>query len=89
MPEVVVFLQNRMLGQDALAHDLPHHLLYAFTPLTVILPMLDRIHELVLSVTFKITGNTTDHLFSRCQNTLGASLPKDLLSQTDGEIWHA
>ena len=79
------------LGLDALAHDWPRELLYAFPPLELILPTLERIRLQGLSVLLVAPGwgswrsETAPLLYDDPWR-----LPplRDLLSQANGDILH-
>lgn len=81
------------LGQDALAHDWPPTLLYAFPPLPLLLPTLHRVlqqgHSLLLVAPFW-PGRPWFPLLRRLCRSLPWHLPvrRDLLSQLAGQIWH-
>lgn len=81
------------LGQDALAHDWPEDLLYAFPPLPLIQAVLQRVlqqgHRLLLVAPFW-PGRTWFPLLSKLCHSPPWRLPdrKDLLSQLGGQIWH-
>ena len=79
------------LGLDALAHDWPEGLLYAFPPLSLIHPLLERVRTLGLSVILVAPGwgawrsEITPLL---CGRPWQLPLRRDLLSQARGEIFH-
>ena len=81
------------LGQDALAHPWPEGLLYAFPPLPLILPVLQRVmnegHTILLVAPFW-PGRTWFPLVHRLSRRAPWRLPDrtDLLSQLGGRIWH-
>ncbi|KAK5895026.1 hypothetical protein CesoFtcFv8_011655 [Champsocephalus esox] len=81
------------LGQDALAHDWPDTLLYAFPPLPLILQTLQRVltqgHRLLL-VAPRWPGRVWFPLLRILCCSPPWRLPdrKDLLSQLKGQIWH-
>ncbi|XP_062279213.1 uncharacterized protein LOC133984014 [Scomber scombrus] len=81
------------LGQDALAHDWPEGLLYAFPPIPLILQILQRVlqhgHRLLLVAPFWL-GRTWFPLLHRLCRSSPWRLPDrmDLLSQLGGQIWH-
>ncbi len=85
--------ESSPLGQDALAHDWPQVLLYAFPPLPLILPMPQRVlrqgHRLLLVAPFWPGGTWFPLLHKLCCNSLW-HLPdrRDLLSQLGGRIWY-
>lgn len=81
------------LGQDALAHAWPETLLYAFPPLPLIRPVLQRVLQgghTVLLVAPLWPGRTWFPLLHRLCCGAPWHLPdrKDLLSQLGGRIWH-
>ena len=81
------------LGQDALAHAWPQQLLYAFPPLPLILPLLDRVlsgEHSVLLVAPRWPGRAWFPVLYRLLEGDPWRLPTrlDLLSQLDGRIWH-
>ena len=81
------------LGQDALAHDWPDRPLYAYPPLPLILPTLQRVllqgHRLLLVAPFW-PGRLWYPLLLRLCCSTPWRLPdrRDLLSQLGGQIWH-
>lgn len=81
------------LGQDALAHDWPDVLLYAFPPLPLIFPTLHRVlqegHHLLLVAPFW-PGRTWFPLLRRLCYRPPMCLPcrMDLLSQMGGLVFH-
>ena len=81
------------LGQDALAHEWPRVLLYAFPPLPLIWPTLQRVlqrgHKLLLVAPFW-PGRTWFPLLHKLCCSSPRRLPnrRDLLSQLRGQIWH-
>lgn len=81
------------LAQDALAHPWPQVLLYAFPPLPLICPTLQRVyqegHKLLLVAPYWPARIWFPLLHSLCRGTPWP-LPdrKDLLSQLGGRIWH-
>ncbi|XP_047454133.1 uncharacterized protein LOC125016013 [Mugil cephalus] len=85
--------ESSPLGQDALVHDWPDSLLYAFPPIPLIFPTLQRVlqqgHRLLLVAPFW-PGRTWFPLLSRLCRSSPWRLPdrKDLLSQLQGQIWH-
>ena len=85
--------ESSPLGQDALAHDWPEGLLYAFPPIPLIFPTLQRVlqqgHRLLLVAPFW-PGRTWFPLLRRLCSSSPQRLPdrKDLLSQLQGKIWH-
>ena len=79
------------LGLDAVAHDWPRELLYAFPPLSLISPTLQRVRSLHLSLI--LVAPAWGHWRSEITPLLFAEpwkLPprRDLLSQARGEIFH-
>lgn len=84
--------ESSPLGQDALAHDWPDSLLYAFPPIPLIFPTLQRVlqrgHTLLLVAPFW-PGRTWFPLLRRLCRSSPWRLPdrKDLLSQLQGQIW--
>lgn len=81
------------LGQDALAHPWPQVLLYAFPPLPLIWPTLQRVyqegHKLLLVAPYWPARIWFPLLHSLCRGTPWPLLDrKDLLSQLGGRIWH-
>ncbi|XP_075336649.1 uncharacterized protein LOC142397191 [Odontesthes bonariensis] len=85
--------ESSPLGQDALAHDWPEVLLYAFPPIPLIVPTLQRVlqqgHRLLLVAPFW-PGRTWFPLLHRLCSGSPWHLPdrRDLLSQWQGRIWH-
>lgn len=85
--------ESSPLGQDALSHDWPDSLLYAFPPMPLIFPTLQRVlqqgHRLLLVAPFW-PGRTWFPLPRRLCLSAPWRLPdrKDLLSQLQGQIWH-
>ncbi|XP_062372037.1 uncharacterized protein LOC134059609 [Sardina pilchardus] len=85
--------ESSLLGQDALAHDWPEVLLYAFPPIPLILPTLQRVlqqgHRLLLVAPFW-PGRTWFPLLHKLCSGSPWRLPdrRDLLSQLQGQIWH-
>lgn len=81
------------LGQDALAHDWPNVLLYAFPPLPLVSHTLHRVfkegHRLLLVAPFW-PGRTWFPLLRRlcCGSPMPLPSRKDLLSQLGGQILH-
>ena len=81
------------LGQDALAHDWPDRPLYAYPPLPLVLPTLQRVllqgHRLLLVAPFW-PGRLWYPLLLRLCCSSPWRLPdrRDLLSQLGGQIWH-
>ncbi|XP_037536617.1 uncharacterized protein LOC119413633 [Nematolebias whitei] len=81
------------LGQDALAHPWPRVLLYAFPPLSLIWPTLQRVleegHRMLLVAPYWPVRPWFPLLRSLCQGVPWC-LPtrRDLLSQLGGLIWH-
>lgn len=81
------------LGWDALAHQWPQCLLYAFPPLPLIWPTLRRVHKeghrLLLVAPYWPAQPWFPLLHSLCRSTPWR-LPdrRDLLSQLGGQIWH-
>ena len=79
------------LGLDALAHRWPQGLLYAFPPLSLILPTLERVRTQSLSMILVAPGwgcwrsDIVPLLFDRPWRL---PLRRDLLSQAGGEIFH-
>ena len=79
------------LGLDALAHDWPEGLLYAFPPLSLISPVLERVRTQGLSVILIAPGwgswrsEITPLLYDRPWRL---PLRRDLLTQAGGEIFH-
>ena len=79
--------------QDALAQDWPQELLYAFPPLPLIWPTLQRVrqegHRLLLVVP-QWTARPWFPLLRELTQAPPWQLPlrKDLLSQMEGRIWH-
>ena len=79
------------LGLDALAHDWPEGLLYAFPPLSLIPPVLERVRTQGLSVILIAPGwgswrsEITPLLYDRPWKL---PLRRDLLTQAGGEIFH-
>lgn len=85
--------ENAPLGVDALAHPWPNVLLYAFPPLSLISPTLDRIRENGLSLLL-IAPRWPGRLWLAeiVQLLQGEPWPlplrRDLLSQAGGQIFH-
>ena len=85
--------ESSTLGQDALAHDWPKGRLYAFPPIPLIRPTLQRVlqhgHRLLLVALFW-PGRTWFPLLRKLCSSSPQRLPdrKDLLSQLQGQIWH-
>lgn len=81
------------LGQDALAHPWPRVLLYAFPPLPLIFPTLQRVlregHRLLLVAPYWPARPWFPLLHRLCRG-VPWRLPgrRDLLSQLGGRIWH-
>ncbi|XP_036956139.1 uncharacterized protein LOC119020706 [Acanthopagrus latus] len=81
------------LGQDALAHDWPEGLLYAFPPMPLIPQILQRVlqqgHRLLLVAPFW-PGRTWFPLLHRLCRGSPWRLPDRnyLLSQLGGQVWH-
>ncbi|KAK7898748.1 hypothetical protein WMY93_019601 [Mugilogobius chulae] len=81
------------LGQDAFAHPWPRTLLYAFPPLPLIMPTLQRIfqegHRVLLVAPFWPSQPWFPLLHRLCHSH-SWRLParEDLLSQFGGRIWH-
>ena len=81
------------LGQDALAHPWPEALLYAFPPLPLIRPVLQRVlqegHTVLLVAPFWPGRTWFPLLYRLCRGTPWR-LPdrRDLLSQLGGRIWY-
>ena len=81
------------LGVDALAHPWPNVLLYAFPPLSLISPTLDRVREQGLSLILVAPRWPSKHWVAEIIQLLAGEpwpLPvrRDLLSQAHGEIYH-
>lgn len=81
------------LGRDALAHQWPQCLLYAFPPLPLIWPTLQRVlldgHHLLLVAPYWPARPWFPLLHSLCHG-VPWQLPdrQDLLSQFRGQVWH-
>ncbi|XP_014827275.1 PREDICTED: uncharacterized protein LOC106916513 [Poecilia mexicana] len=81
------------LGQDALAHPWPRVLLYAFPPLSLIWPTLQRVleegHKMLLVAPYWPARPWFPLLWSLC-HCVPWCLPtrRDLLSLLGGQIWH-
>ncbi|XP_043992837.1 uncharacterized protein LOC122842759 [Gambusia affinis] len=81
------------LGQDALAHPWPRVLLYAFPPLSLIWPTLQRVleegHRMLLVAPYWPAQPWFPLLWNLCHGVPWC-LPtrRDLLSQLGGQIWH-
>lgn len=81
------------LGQDALAHDWPNCLLYAFPPLPLIWMTLTRIQETACRVLLIAPHQPSKPWFPLLLSLVAAQpcpLPcrRDLLSQMQGTLWH-
>lgn len=81
------------LGQDALAHPWPKVLLYAFPPLSLIWPTLQRIceegHRVLLVAPYWPARPWFPLLRSLCHDVpWGLPTRRDLLYQLGGLIWH-
>lgn len=81
------------LGVDALAHPWPNALLYAFPPLCLISPTLERAREQRLSIILIAPRWPEKHWLAEIIQLLSAQpwplpLRRDLLSQANGEIFH-
>ena len=100
-PDVVSTIWDRFgraeatspLGQDALSHPWPEELLYAFPPLPLIRPILQRVAQeghTVLLVAPSWPGRVWFPLLHRLCRGTPWRLPdrRDLLSQLEGRIWH-
>lgn len=88
-------LHDRMapLGIDALAHEWPHVLLYAFPPVALISPTLARVRERGLSMILVAPHWPAKHWMAEIFQLLAGPpwqlpLRRDLLSQARGEIFH-
>ncbi|XP_041817854.1 uncharacterized protein LOC121624267 [Chelmon rostratus] len=84
--------ETSTLGQDALAHEWPEGLLYAFPPVPLMATLqrvLQRGHRLLLVAPFW-PGRTWFPLLRRLCHGSPWRLPdrKDLLSQLGGRVWH-
>ena len=85
---------NAPLGVDALAHEWPNHaLLYAFPPIALIPPTLARVREKRLSLILIAPRWPGKHWLAEIIEMLYREpwqlpLPRDLLSQAKGEIFH-
>ncbi|KAL2095325.1 hypothetical protein ACEWY4_010044 [Coilia grayii] len=85
--------ENAPLGVDALAHQWPNALLYAFPPLSLITPTLARVREQGLSLILIAPYWPSKHWVAEIVQVLAVPpwpLPirRDLLSQARGEIYH-
>lgn len=85
--------QEAPLGVDALAHNWPHALLYAFPPLALISPTLTRVRERGLTVILIAPRWTRSHWLAEIMPLLWSEpwplpLRRDLVSQARGEIFH-
>lgn len=79
------------LGLDALAHPWPRGLLYAFPPLSLILPTLERVRtrRLSLILVAPAWGSWRSEIVPLlCDQPWQLPLRRDLLSQARGEIFH-
>ena len=79
------------LGLDALAHSWPQGLLYAFPPLSLILPTLERVrtHRLSLILVAPAWGAWRSEIVPLLYDSpWQLPLHRDLLSQARGEIFH-
>ncbi|KAK7933481.1 hypothetical protein WMY93_004377 [Mugilogobius chulae] len=86
--------QSAPLGLDALAHEWPHVLLYAFPPLELITATLSRVrekrHSLLLVAPHWPTMHWMAEIFQLlCNRPWAMPLRRDLVSQAGGEIFHA
>ena len=84
---------NAPLGVDALAHQWPNVLLYAFPPLSLISPTLARVREMGLSLILIAPRWPSRPWVAEIVQLLSGQpwpLPprRDLLSQAGGEIYH-
>ncbi len=85
--------QSTPLGIDALAHEWPRTLLYAFPPITFISPTLYRVREEGLQLILIAQRWPGKYWLAEIMHILYEdpwSLPlrRDLLSQAEGEIFH-
>ena len=85
--------RNAPLGIDALAHQWPHVLLYAFPPLELITPTLARVRERGLSLILIAPRWPGKPWLAEIIPLLHSPpwplpLRRDLLSQANGEIFH-
>ncbi|KAL3976218.1 tctex1 domain-containing protein 2 [Sarotherodon galilaeus] len=81
------------LGLDALAHQWPDVLLYAFPPVEMISPVLERVRRHSLSLILVAPWWPTRSWYAEIISLLAASpwqlpLRRDLLSQAGGEVFH-
>ncbi|XP_028306693.1 uncharacterized protein LOC114465708 [Gouania willdenowi] len=84
---------NAPLGMDALAHPWPNMLLYAFPPVEMILPVLERVRRQGLSLILVAPRWPAKSWYAEIINLLAAEpwqlpLRRDLLSQAGGEVVH-
>lgn len=92
-PQWFSLVETGSLGQDALAHPWPRTLLYAFPPIPLIRPTLQRIllegHQVLLVAPFWPARTWFPLLHKLCHKPPWR-LPDrlDLLSQLGGQIWH-
>ena len=85
--------QVESLGRDALSHEWPDLLLYAFPPIPLIWAVLSRVREMghrVLLIAPRWPSMPWFHLLLTLTAGPPSSLPlrKDLLSQMEGSLWH-
>lgn len=85
--------QSAPLGMDALAHEWPHALLYAFPPLELIAPTLSRVreekHSLILVAPHWPSMYWMGEIFQLlCCRPWPLPLRRDLVTQAHGEIFH-
>ena len=85
--------QGTPLGLDALAHEWPRVLLYAFPPLELITPTLSRVRERGLALILIAPRWPGKHWLAEIFQLLcGRPWPlptrRDLLTQARGEIFH-
>ncbi|XP_076746637.1 uncharacterized protein LOC112431703 [Maylandia zebra] len=81
------------LGLDALAHQWPDVLLYAFPPVEMISPILERVRRHSLSLILVAPWWPAKSWYAEIISLLAASpwqlpLRRDLLSQAGGEVFH-
>ncbi|XP_065325845.1 uncharacterized protein LOC134621241 [Pelmatolapia mariae] len=84
---------NAPLGLDALAHQWPDVLLYAFPPVEMISPVLERVRRHSLSLILVAPWWPARSWYAEIISLLAASpwqlpLRRDLLSQAGGEVFH-
>ena len=89
----LIMRDDAPLAVDGLAHPWPNALLYAFPPLCLISPTLERVREQCLSIILIAPRWPGKHWLAEIVQLLSAQpwplpLRRDLLSQANGEIFH-